>query len=89
MVVGYGLEYFRQYMKLLPATPLARLLRGYFLYTGTHLEVDEDGGHNEHPRQVVEDRDPFDIIMVSLFFEALQPYNYFVRKLLACCPSRS
>lgn len=89
VLVGYGLDYFRQYMRLLPANPVARLLRGHFLYTGTPLEVDEDGEHNEHPRQVVEDRDPFDIVMVGLFFETFQPYNDFVRKLLGCCPFRS
>ncbi|KAG9316442.1 superkiller protein 3 [Chiua virens] len=59
---GYGLDYFRQYVRLLPATPLARLLRGYFLYTGTPLE-DEDEDDKRRLRQIVEDHDPFDVIM--------------------------
>lgn len=88
MIVGYGLDHFRQYMKLLPANPLARLLEGYFLYTGTPLEVDGDED-NKHPRQVVEDRDPIDTIMVGLILEIFQLLSYFVRKPLACCPIRS
>ena len=89
LIVGYGVDHLRQYMRLLPATPLAKLLGGYFLYTGMPLEVDGDGEDNKPPRQVVEDRDPFDIIMVGLIFETFQPLSYSVRKLLACCPRRS
>ncbi|KAF8557962.1 superkiller protein 3 [Imleria badia] len=62
-IVGYGLDHLRQYTRLLPATPLARLLGGYFLYTGTPLEVDEDDEDNKHPRKVADNRDPFDILM--------------------------
>jgi hypothetical protein len=89
LIVGYGLDHFRQYTRLLPTNPLAKLLGGYFLYTGTPLEVDGDEEDNKPPRQVVEDRDPFDIIMVGSIFETFQPLSYFVRKLLACCPFRS
>ncbi|KAF8135619.1 hypothetical protein EV363DRAFT_1321133 [Boletus edulis] len=60
---GYDLDHLRQYMKLLPATPLARLLEGYFIYTGTSLEEDEDEEDNKQHRQVVEDRDPFNTII--------------------------
>ncbi|KAH0827587.1 superkiller protein 3 [Lanmaoa asiatica] len=62
-IVGYGLDYLRQYMRLLPANPLAKLLGGYFLYTGMPLEVDGDEEDSKNPRRAVEDRDPFDIIM--------------------------
>lgn len=89
VIVGYGLDHLRQYMRLLPATPLARLLEGYFLYTGTPLEVDEDDDGEEHPRKVVDDRDPFDIIMVGFIFETSQPLSSLARKLLVCCPLRS
>lgn len=58
-------------MRLLPATPLAELLGGYFLYTGTPLEVGGEEGDNKYPRQVVEDRDPVDIIMVGLIVNTL------------------
>lgn len=51
-------------MRLLPATPLAQLLDGYFLYTRTPVEVGEEED-NECPRHIVEDRDPVDIIMVG------------------------
>ena len=85
LIAGYGLDHLKQYMRLLPANPLAMLLRGYFLYTGMPLEDEED---DKHPRRVVDDRDPFDIIMVSLIFKTFQPLSYFVRKLLACCPCR-
>ena len=75
-------------MRLFPANPLARLLGGYFLYTGTPLEVAGDEEDDKHPRQVVDDRDPFDIIMVGSIFKTFQLLSYFVRKLLACCPCR-
>lgn len=74
VLVGYGPDHLRQYMRLLPATPLAKLLEGYFLYTGIPLEVDEDED-SERSRQAVEDRDPFDIIMVSLTLETFQPFS--------------
>lgn len=77
VIVGYGLDHFRQYMKLLPASPLARLLGGYFLYTRTPLEADGDED-NKHPRQVVEDRDPIDTIMVGLILETFQHLSWFV-----------
>lgn len=88
MIVGYDLDHLRQYMGLLPTTPLAKLLRGYFLYTGTPLEVDEDEDR-KRSRETAEGRDPFDIVMVSLTFEVFQLLSYFVRRLLACCPLRS
>lgn len=75
-------------MKLLPTNPLARLLGGYFLYSGTPLEVDEDED-NKHPQQVVETRDPIDVIVVGLVLETSQPLSYFIRKFLACLRIRS
>ncbi|KAF9245024.1 superkiller protein 3 [Melanogaster broomeanus] len=61
---GYGLDYLRQYMRLLPATPLARLLKGYFLYTGTPIfEEDEGENDDEHAKITPEDKDSFDTIM--------------------------
>lgn len=89
VIVGYGLDYLRQYMRLFPTNSLGRLLRGYFLYTGTPLEVHGDEEDNKHARRVVEDRDPIDIIMVGLIFETFQSLNHFARKLLTCCPIRS
>ncbi|KAG8213777.1 superkiller protein 3 [Butyriboletus roseoflavus] len=62
-IVGYGLDHLRQYMRLFPTNPLARLLGGYFLYTGTPLEVHGDEEDDKHSQQVVEERDPIDITM--------------------------
>lgn len=52
-------------MRLLPGTPLAHLLGGYFLYTGILLQ-DEEEEDEEYSRRVVEDRDPINVIMVYL-----------------------
>ncbi|KIJ67566.1 hypothetical protein HYDPIDRAFT_174010 [Hydnomerulius pinastri MD-312] len=60
-VFGYGLDHLRQYVGLLPTTPLAQLLRGYFTYTDTPLTKGDDD--DEHPDLSLEEEEPFDIIM--------------------------
>lgn len=77
-------------MKLLPDTTLARLLGGYFLYTGTPPEVDGEEEENKYPRQTDEDQDPVDIIMVGSVFGTLYcSLTDFFRKLLPRCPIHS
>ncbi|KAG6334505.1 hypothetical protein ID866_4588 [Astraeus odoratus] len=60
-ISGYGLDYLRQYTQLLPNTPLAHLLKGYFLYTGIPMMEEDEKGAPTNP--VSDDHEPFDIIM--------------------------
>lgn len=92
-IEGYDMASLRQFIRLFPALSLTKLLKAYFLYIGAPLpkeDASEDGSESEEEPAVVNEEDPFDIILVRWkilrLFSALTEYLH--RTLSQRCPIR-